>query len=181
MTYLCFSYDPAGWHPLSATVRQFMQDDTTTYGTSILRNFYEVFRPETQCRAHFDADLDHLQPLTRVCSRVVLEPWLSERRLFNNNNNGKGNQTFGPVTEEYGEAEFQRLRRLYDSLKKHGYRPERFGYIAGFFLRREHDYRFFVTAGIHRVAVLSAMETSTATAQLHPKTAHTVDLVDIEN
>jgi hypothetical protein len=179
VTYLCFSYDPGGWHPLTATVRQFMQDNSTIYRTSILRKFYAAFRPETQCQAHFDADLDHLQPLTRVSSRVVLEPWVSQRRLFNNN--GKGNQNFGPVAEVFGEAELQRLRRLYASLNKYGYRPERFGHIAGFFLRGEDDYRFFVTAGIHRAAVLTAMGASTVAVQFHPRTARSVDLRDMEN
>ena len=59
----------------------------------------------------------------------------------------------------YGEEQYRRCIRSYELIKKHGYVPEKFfdGYISGFFIKRDDDYRFCVTSGKHRIGALSVL------------------------
>jgi hypothetical protein len=53
------------------------------------------------------------------------------------------------------------LKQLISSILKHGYIPEKFptrqGGICGYFLQYKKQNKFYITAGNHRVAVLSAL------------------------
>ena len=53
------------------------------------------------------------------------------------------------------------LKQLISSILKHGYIPEKFptrqGGVCGYFLQYKKQNKFYITAGNHRVAVLSAL------------------------
>jgi hypothetical protein len=172
-TYLYFSFDPTGWHPFTATARQLHSEPRLPYERSILRRFYDTFQPRSQAEAYF-GDSRASGP----SARYVLEPWLDDQRVFNDNG-GHGNQNMGPISAERGEIEFDRLRRVYRSICERGYRPDTSSYIRGFFLRDGDAYRFHVTAGLHRAGVLSALGYESALVGFDPLMPRSVDLSDL--
>lgn len=63
--------------------------------------------------------------------------------------------------ENYLKDHYNRIKELVCSIKKHGYDPDKFptrqGGICGHFLTDGHKRKFYITAGNHRAAVLSAL------------------------
>lgn len=82
----------------------------------------------------------------------------------------RGHIKGGPVTEAFGEVTFQRMARLYDSVRKTGYRPEisPAGHLRGGCFLHDGDFRVFVSSGKHRVVALLALGWKSIPVQLGP-------------
>lgn len=127
-------------------------------GRPALERFYREFQPE---------DIAAMYGLTAATGGGELPPWelpwlLRDRRpppgekgLAAND----GVSYFGPCSARKIDLELRRLTRLADSIRRHGYRhrPIAAMHIAGHFLRRGDELRFFVRGGKHRTAALVAL------------------------
>ena len=140
-----FAYS-AGVHPFVGAIKE---------GATALFEYYGAHTPVNIASAHFiDANGSEVGP-----SEL---PWIgregSQRDIGEKGLDPKnGLSLYGPCTSKKIELEFSRLRKILASIEKHGYQPDRYGDIHGTFLRNGADYRFYVSGGKHRAAVLAAL------------------------
>lgn len=143
-----FAYD-GGWHPFVEALR---------YGRDVLTWYYSVHQPLNLREMYF---LDQLHLIGEE-----LAPW--EMPWFHRSHRRPppgecglgaehGVSFFGPASKEKVELEYKRLTETLNSIETKGHQPHRFEHIAGFFMRYEQNFRFFVRSGKHRAAVLSFM------------------------
>lgn len=168
-------------NPFVKTLLQYKEDDTLTYEKSALRQFYQTTTPKNTSEV-FGIDNAALREFP---SYQYLYPWMGEsfqdilaRRkavsVKENRENGSingsleeiGHTDFGPVAEEKGQIELQRLKAIYNAISKAGYieKPQHLdGGILGYFLIDDlnGDWCFMITSGKHRAYALSALEYKT--------------------
>jgi hypothetical protein len=79
-------------------------------------------------------------------------PWSTSKRILNINNSSNLCH-FGPMTKLQIENQLLRFRKANNYLLYSGYKPEYHydGFVRGFFLVNNDDYRFIVTSGKHTV------------------------------
>lgn len=86
-----------------------------------------------------------------------------------------GDTFFGPVSLEKGRLEFNRLIRVYDSIKKNGFKVDRLGFANIYVVcliddLRTGTYSFLVSSGgQHRLAALTVLGYDKVTVQLSSK------------
>ncbi|TMW72380.1 tetratricopeptide repeat protein [Alteribacter natronophilus] len=157
-----FSYRPGGFHPFVAAVNQLEVKPNLDYKDSVLNRFYECFQPENLYDA-LELQQDFFTDLKRgwigypwhVSSggkQVSMNEWIGTTREG-------GNHFFGPNTEDFGAEELKRLVTNLRNIKEVGYIPEVFsdGYVTGYLLKQKDDYRFVITEGQHRIAVMASL------------------------
>jgi len=140
-----------GWHPFVAELRH----------PGTLRTFYRKFRPQTL------SDL-YATPSTLwgAQSSPRLLPWFETGLGDFSDDPLKRNDFFGPASLWILWRERIRLRRLARSINGHGYDPDRFGDIQGYFLVRGDEFRFFIQGGRHRAAVLASSGVKTLSVRI---------------
>jgi hypothetical protein len=153
-------------NPFVVTLRDYAAGRCREYKGSALEHFYGEWQP---FHAPNDAPRDKPDP-----------PWGAIRRRPANTAAGRlqrsefreiarelgvrpeeirGHIAGGPVTDAFGEVTFRRLARLYDSVVRDGFRPDRSdaSYPSGTCHLRGDDFRVAVGSGKHRVTVLLAL------------------------
>ena len=186
-----FSYGPSGWHPFVQVLQQYKQNPNTSYLGSILHAYYQAYQPKTVFDAFFVGNMakgleaEHLHTLAIPPYQPVF-PWDPEAPQARGEKglaSSHGNQGYGPVSDEKGELEFRRLTETYESVKEKGYQPQQGhdGDIRGYFLRGCGDYRFVIRQGLHRSAVLSAMDYEKLRVAFYDPYPRTIFLADIDN
>lgn len=169
---LCFG--SAGWHPFSAALRAYASNGTPAAEARLAR-FYSVWhpvdaadaiagfgrRPDALCSApphgyHFspwsDKTLEQeLAQIERYYRADYDEHGCGALRL-----GVDGFKHHGPVSPRLARVELDRLVRVYDSLKTHGY-DRRQGHVHVYLLRRGGELRFVCRGGLHRVAAADAL------------------------
>ena len=162
----------SGWHPFVALARQLADQPDLRYQDSVLARYYERFQPRNQVEFFFPADVaarhagSHLASLTLDEARLPVLPWHVDV-MYGKGEHGlgpeHGHQSYGPVSEQKGMLEFDRIRDTFVSIRDHGYRPELASdEILGVFVLRGDDYRFLVRGGHHRLAAMAALGHTTA-------------------
>lgn len=152
-----FAYDSLGVHPFVNVLAQYERNPSLAYGDSTLAMFYDAFRPAT-VRALFDIDGFSSTYLERSLRHGFQPPWFGQITC---QRRGGQWQYSGPVSEEFGAAQFRKLVRLLESIQQRGYTPDKAArrtadaHIQGYVLRDGGDFRFIVTNGTHRAAVLA--------------------------
>ena len=149
------------WHHFVEFLKEYEENPEISYQDSILKGYYDEFKPRHLEEALFNA----LGRASKLNRGWIEYPWIHDKNqkvVFGNklkDTRPGGNHNFGPNTEEFGTNEFNRLLVLYNLLKKNDYHPEIFtdGYVSGYLLIKEDDYRFVVTEGQHRIACLAAL------------------------
>jgi len=151
---LGYAYTPPGWHYYVAFLRQYAEDPGISPLTSVLARYGRLFSPRTFWEALTGLPKQE-QPdeLSRLPDWPPL-PWLDIPFTPAN-----AKQHFGNYTQKMTLRHDQRCRYLYDKIRKEGYLPDQYpdGYIRGYYLADNFRYRFMVTAGQHRIAVLAAL------------------------
>lgn len=104
VSFLQFSFHRDGWHPYTAAVRQLAEEGTAAWRNSVLREYFECFRPTTQCELYFETACNRIEPLNRRSPYEVPDPWCASLRRFKDHG-GLGNQNFGPIADALGERE----------------------------------------------------------------------------
>lgn len=163
-----FAY-AGGWQPFIAALQQ---------GEGALAEFYRLFTPSTFSEMYF---------LDTACDAPPWElPWLERyKRLAPPGEAGLGAEHgvsfYGPATPEKVLTEMERLRTLDASIRARGFDPDAKGGIAGHFMRRDNEYRFFLRSGKHRTAVLAHHGVKTVPVGFRKNWPRVVDRNDAAN
>jgi hypothetical protein len=166
-TYCGFSYAPGGWHPFVALLEEYRRNPALRYEHSVLHRLYARLTPATAQEAIFDDVEESLAPLDRLPPlhhRVLRPLWRLDQREVDTltrtsvlrpvrDDNAR---YLGPKSHAVGLSHFQRVIGVYDSIRRHGYHPARFGggRPRGYFLVRDGDYRFVASGANHRLPAL---------------------------
>lgn len=104
-------------------------------------------------------------------------PWRNPEYMLNT----KGElQHYGPATYR-GEDEFNKLRKLYYSIKNYGFIVSNTSPITGYFLKDGENYRFLIRSGIHRASVLAALGYNSVPVRFKTNKPRVIDLYDARN
>jgi hypothetical protein len=179
-----FSYGADAWNPFVETLRAYGDGLHARYDISVLRRYFEKFQPRNHVELYFgDGEADGT--LARCdwsqCPIDVLAPRLPWQQRSVRVTGPSA--WYGPVSLAQAQLEFSRLTRVYDSIRRNGYKPTSApdGEIRGHFLRGNGDYRFVVREGCHRLAALAALGHDSVRVRFLPHHPRTVDLVDVDN
>lgn len=171
--WLSFSYTGDGWHYQSALIRQYINNPRLQYSESILKQYYDRFQPNCLQEILFENLKQDLPPIHKAGPPL---PWLASPPRF-----GKVYQHYGPNTDTFIKNEFSRTLDIFRKLSKSSYQPEKYqdGYIKGYFLKKESDYRFIVSNGHHRMAALAILNYDTIKVMLDPKMSRVCDIQEV--
>ena len=151
--HLYFGFGQRGWNPFTEAVRIYLQHSHW----DALADYYQRFQPATLAEAYFLRNSPRWSVLNTQSPFKRLKPWRASV-IDMSGHDGDGNQNFGPVTPNKFAAENAKYERIIKSIQKHGYNPERYGPIRGYFLVGDAGrYVFRITQGMHRAAILDAM------------------------
>lgn len=167
-----FGFGPDSWHPFVATAKNLLSAPQTSYETSVLEHYYDMYQPKCSASAMF-ASSPPRSGVPSVAPYVLHPPWdvkpLLERKshvefwakAFQKESGldpakTHGIHFHGPVSSERGSIEIDRLRRVVRSFKDRGWDPEISVATCVVILRGE-EIRFLVKAGNHRTAVAGAL------------------------
>ena len=116
---------------------------------SFLFKYYQEFQPKTY------GDVYHLNTsnkLHQLKATNHFHPWIHSKPT-----NQFRCGLFGPKDISNVEHRITRLKNIINNINKLGYIPSKNDIIEGYILFKKDDYRFLITGGHHRVAVLTAM------------------------
>lgn len=195
--YIGLGFSKAHWHPFVETIKEYQANPHLTYDTSVLRQYYDNWKPATAaeaiagfrgCPPGFANLLPHY---------LFLSPWAAlnqtdvdnDVRWWNRKDNSEHGRSdlhypdhgwafFGPTHPDKGALEFKRLINLYNSLAEHGYDYSK-GCIGVSVLKRNDDFIYLVGGGgYHRIAVMAAMGFETVPAVFHRNSI--IDTKDVD-
>lgn len=179
----------ASGNPFVKTLKAY-SNKKSDYSGSLLEEYYEKFRPSSM-RNVLDSDninLDKYHPMAtvmpwststpdkkflRACIDINAQNILSREahKLGLSEKDSYGWQYFGPVSDNLGKLEYDRLISVYSSIKKNGYNPNQYGYIHGQFLVDNEDWVWVNIGGKHRFATLAALEFKTIPVALRSRSS----------
>ena len=144
--------------------------------------FYQLFCPATLAQMYgVSINEDELGASLKPYD----EPWFLRESKSPSGENGlsaeHGASFYGSVSDKKLELEYQRVTQTYESIKKHGYLPHKFGHIDGFFLQYQGQYKFYVNGAKHRAAALAALGYSHIPVMLKDNMPRVVADTDVEN
>ena len=117
---------------------------------SYLHNYYEKFQPKNFGEVY---NLNKNNILYDLPSLLDFKPWLDEFPDYKKNSKG----IFGPPVINEIEHRLTRLKNLFTNIEKFGYLSTESDVIKGYLLLLKDDYKFLITSGHHRVAVLKTL------------------------
>ncbi len=155
-------------------VRQLLDlgNENAEYEESYLFKFYDRWRPNTIGEVFGLNCKTNSRYLKQELIEGFMLPWQNSNSISNTD---AGWQYCGPVSRSMGLAHFNRLKNVKDSIVKFGYRPE-FNknkndiHLKGYFLKKDFEFRFLITNGTHRMAVLSYLYSKKYYSSLIPVT-----------
>jgi hypothetical protein len=176
-SFVGFSYADGGWNPHVATLKEFVRNPALTYEESSLWQLHQAFQPKTLQEVFLEDVEEPMEPLsdlppTRRLFRYIwaVSPALI-RKVAGSDAGPSGHHYFGPISEEKGRAQFDRLVGTYRSIEQDGFMPDKYGPIMGYFMADDSKYRFVVASGNHRLAALKVLGHTSVPVQLtrtHP-------------
>jgi hypothetical protein len=189
-----FFFGKNNWHYHTKMTENIMVNNNIEYKGSILEKFYSTYKPKTFYDLYFvvnkpknltEADYEVLNENLNV---YKYDLWSDVRQRVHMDKvheygllRSHGTQHYGPVSNEKGKLELNRLKDTYSSILKHGHNPEAFGFITGYFLKYMSNYRFIILDGNHRTGVLSAMKYDKIPVIFQEKFPRVIDYDDISN
>jgi len=180
-SFVGFSYSGGGWNPHVATLEEFVGNPALTYEQSSLWQLHHVFRPTTLQEIFLEDVEEPMKPLSDLSPsrRLFRHIWAVNptliRKATESDDGGSGHHYFGPMPEEKGRAQFDRLIDTYKSIEREGFNPDQYGPIMGYFMADDSRYRFVVASGNHRLAALKVLGHTRVPVRLtktHPAVVH---------
>lgn len=169
-------YNCSAGNPFVDTILDYCENNHNTYEGSKLEEYYELFQPANVAEL-FNLKGNLHPDLVNYPTHAKILPWNNAdmkgrieylERSIRSENKTRGNdlslehgiQDYGPISKEKGELEINRLIKLTESIKKHGYlRSGKFDDdITGVVLVNSDNYKYMIRHGMHRAAVLSALD-----------------------
>lgn len=166
----------ASGNPFVKTLKTY-SNTKSDYSGSLLEEYYEQYHPSSmrEVLGSDNINLEKYHPmatvmpwststpdekLLRACVDINAPNILSREahKLGLSEKDSYGWQYFGPVSDNLGKLEYNRLISVYNAIKKNGYNPNQYGYIHGQFLVDHQDWVWVNIGGKHRFATLAALE-----------------------
>ena len=186
--YFVFHGHQAGYEsnsPFILTIKEYISGHAKNYQDSSLYVFYNNYQPSTMIEyLHLDKvennTLNELpasgaffpwqdrNPVKRVAERVK-EIEKDNKEHKSKLDTDDGDSFYGPVSLEKGQLEYNRLIKTYNSIVTHGFKVDLKGTnnIGAVILENDHQYRYLINPGQHRVAALSALNYQDITLQVN--------------
>lgn len=136
-------------NPLVNTSLQLIDNPNIKLSKTYLYNFYKTFQPTNYAQV-FNLGKNH--SLSTLPQTSYFYPWIHK---CPSNEFRAG--LFGPKDISNVEHRVLRLKNLIESVTKFGYKPDNKDIVEGYILLKNNHYRFLITSGHHRVAVLTAL------------------------
>lgn len=179
-TLTCFAYSE--YHPFVETLKEYRKNKKIQYPETNLAKFYKTFKPENLSQVITGSN--EIEELINIDKFHFLYPWSLREVVQKPEHNllleKHGSQHFGPVSNKKLKLEFARLVNLYHSIKTNGYNPV--SQALGYFLNDNKGRQVLVlTAGHHRVAVMTVLEYEKVPIQLYNEPRTIVYLNEINN
>lgn len=171
-----FSFSKTGWHPfVEAYHDMFANSGKSQFQGSYLERYYKTWTPNSSGDAvagfgNAPAVLKSIAPFTLHAPWMDMCPQdrqaMMENIIIDENRvagcaglaASEGYGLHGPVSERKGEIEFQRLIKIYKSIKANGYdRTHGDGDVTAIGIEHGGAFRFCVMYGQHRVAAAAAL------------------------
>jgi len=187
--FVATNYGNEGWNNYRAVIEEHIEKgDKITYGTSVLRDYYNKFMPKNMNQFLFFNDEENFEPIN--LGWVPL-PWLKVNmpkekipKKYSSKRKKKtgGIQHFGPNNKDFLKREYNRILKAYNKIKSMGYVPEAYpdGFIQGYFFMKGGDYTFYVTEGKHRLAAMAALGIERFKCRLESRKKRYLMFVDYE-
>ncbi|NLJ79834.1 MAG: hypothetical protein GX335_02290 [Firmicutes bacterium] len=151
-----FGYGADGWHPFVEQIKELFAFPEIKYeGDSTLWKYFFLFRPKNLQEALMGDVVTDISPLSDSFLALPWERYFGQTIMENKDQP----YFFGPYPDSEGKALAKKLLNHYKLVKESGYHPNAFddSYIRGYLLKTDHDYRFVVCQGHHRLAALAAL------------------------
>lgn len=163
--------------PFISTLRKYSNLECNSYYGSPLEKFYDEFQPESVADImglSFFPDLNEILKKTPPSGETAIwrsvspaEQYILRKKQIEEDNLShqhklgaeEGEPFFGPVSERKGILEFNRLVKVYNSIRVNGYIPCKMGnHISGIVLLDDENWScLIVSSGQHRIASLAAL------------------------
>ena len=138
----------SGSDPLVETARELVTNPKREYNETFLYKYFQDFQPKSIGEFY---NLKKSNKLYSIKSTKGFHPWSNKFPI------GFRAGFFGPKDNSSIKFRMIRLKNLVNNIEKYGYVPYDDDIIEGYILKKKKDYRFLVTAGHHRVSVMSLM------------------------
>lgn len=148
------SFGDHGWQHLRKTLEEYDADPKVDVRETTLFRYLTEFCPASICDLVDWGGQPNEQPIP-----LFVYPWGTFKRGETRSEKRAATSRFcGPSTLEFVTQEYARTIRLYEAMKRVGYRPWDFSntFIGGtMLLKTNGDRRFVVLQGNHRLAILA--------------------------
>ncbi len=138
----------SGEDPLVETSKQLIENPDLNIFESYIYKYMKSFQPKTLGKLY---GLNKKNKLHRINSNKKFHPWIDKYPT------GFRVGLFGPKDNSSILYRIIRIKNLINNIQKYGYLPSKDDVIEGYVLKNENDFRFLVTQGHHRVAVMSCL------------------------
>ena len=167
----------AAANPFVRTAKEYIDGQVADYAESSLRTHYEEWTPRTAGDVLGIESATQCPGVTQVAQAMVL-PWRPDAGVqeethrinrrnavlrFESKQHGyrldstQGQKDFGPVSDEFGTYEFERYRKVADSILGRGFIADLGGYIPVQVLVSDEEQIALLVGGVHRAAVAVAI------------------------
>ena len=139
-----------GYAPLFKSAIEIYKQPNIKIEDSYLYYFYKYFQPKNYGELY---KLNLNNSLYKISSFLQFKPWINS--FIDTKIIYKG--LFGPCELIDIEHRLIRLKNLIKNIRELGYIPSEKDIVKGYILRSKDDFRFLITSGHHRIAVLKAI------------------------
>jgi hypothetical protein len=143
-------------NPLVITAKELLLNSKIELEETYLFKFFQIFKPKNLMEVFLlnseDNYMKDFPRLSKLNQYTLFYPWFHkypQRFLVPG--------MFGPKDISFPKIRYIKLKNLIFLIKKYDYVPTKDDQISGYKLVNDNDYRFVVTAGSHRSAVLKAL------------------------
>ena len=136
-----------GEAPLLKTAFEIYKNPEINVEESFLYDYYKKFQPKNFGELY---KLNSKNCLKQISSYIDFEPWIHDFPNYQEKSKG----IFGPIDRNEIKQRILRIKNLFSNIEKYGYISNENDIIKGYLLLMHNDYKFIITSGHHRIAVL---------------------------
>ena len=139
-----------GEAPLLKTAIEIYKNPGINVEESFLYDFYKKFQPKNFGELY---KLNSRNSLKLISSSIDFKPWIHDFPNYKEKSKG----IFGPIDRIEIKHRILRIKNLFSNIEKYGYISNETDIIKGYLLLMNNDYKFLITSGHHRIAVLKTI------------------------
>jgi len=139
-----------GEAPLLKTAIEIYRNPEINVEESFIYNFYKNFKPRNYGELY---KLSNTNSLNKISSYIDFKPWIHDFPNYEKKSKG----IFGPIDKIEIKHRIIRIKNLFANIENYGYVSNEDDIIKGYLLLTKNDYKFLITAGHHRIAVLKTI------------------------